>query len=502
MPFSRFRDPSSIFFQNDSVRRSIIASYWIIIILALPLWWKTTSIERLPLPTSQVYAQAEKRLRIPLHVCFDSKFSSQVDAVRRTLQNAADYLDVTATIGRECSQLGGSGYAVLPGDKLEIQERKLYYPPDVPVDNLANTLVSLIAPKMDLRAAQYSPRYRLSFTLLNEDGSTGQVISSWDIRQVIERHISPITSALGMLHNFTIESQVQFHAPLAFEPQSLPDGTFGLTQEDLTVFINSAEWTLSSSSSNDPVLHFVLFIPSAQRRPLSILNADGTPGASSAFLIPQWGGIVILNLPQPPPSSLHLTSDDLRPSFSAFSRQLLTLLGFPRLPPSISPSPSSSSLSQWQIDTLLHQRTHESVLRSHDTLRSTVKLVSQIEGMPVNAKVQSQVQGSLKALQELFSTVELGKININVESFQTLLDYSARALTLSSKAFFHPGMLAMLYFPAEHKYAVYTPLFASAMIPLAAAVVREIAAWRKERREGRVNANTNMNSGAGVAPAQ
>lgn len=27
-------------------------------------------------------------------------------------------------------------------------------------------------------------------------------------------------------------------------------------------------------------------------------------------------------------------------------------------------------------------------------------------------------------------------------------------------------MLALLYFPAEHKYAVYTPLFASAVIPL------------------------------------
>lgn len=58
-------------------------------------------------------------------------------------------------------------------------------------------------------------------------------------------HIYPITSALGILHNFTVESQVQFHAPLAFEPRSISNGTaFGLTPEDLTVFINSAEWTL------------------------------------------------------------------------------------------------------------------------------------------------------------------------------------------------------------------------------------------------------------------
>ncbi|GAW06892.1 gpi transamidase component pig-s [Lentinula edodes] len=340
------------------------------------------------------------------------------------------------------------GYAILPGERPSVEDRRLYYPPHA--ENLAATLTSLFAPKIDHRAAQYSPRYRLSFTLLNEDGSAGQVITSWDIQQAFAQHIYPITSALGILHNFTVESQVQFHAPLAFEPRSISNGTaFVLTPEDLTVFINSAEWTL-----------FHLMI------------------RSSAFLIPQWGGIVILNLPTPPPTTLELTFRDLRTPFSSFSRQLLTLLGFPRLPSSLSSSLSSSkTVSSWQIDTLLRQRTHENVMRSHDTLRSTVTLVSQIDGMPVDEQVQSQVQGSLKALHELFAHAQ------NNLTLNEMLVHSARALTLSSKAFFHPGMLAMLYFPAEHKYAVYTPLFASAMIPLLAAGLREIAAWRKERRE-------------------
>ena len=67
-------------------------------------------------------------------------------------------------------------------------------------------------------------------------------------------------------------------------------------------------------------------------------------------------------------------------------------------------------------------------------------------------------------------------------TIQTLLN-SARALTLSSRAFFNPGMLALLYFPAEHKAAVYTPLFASVAVPLIAAVVREVAAWRRGKKE-------------------
>lgn len=44
-------------------------------------------------------------------------------------------------------------------------------------------------------------------------------------------------------------------------------------------------------------------------------------------------------------------------------------------------------------------------------------------------------------------------------------------------------MLALLYFPAEHTYAVYTPLFASIAAPLIGALARELIAWWRSRRE-------------------
>lgn len=56
-------------------------------------------------------------------------------------------------------------------------------------------------------------------------------------------YIEPTLRQLSQLHNFTIESQVQYHAPLAFEPQEVADG-FRVDAEDLKVFVNSAEWTL------------------------------------------------------------------------------------------------------------------------------------------------------------------------------------------------------------------------------------------------------------------
>jgi phosphatidylinositol glycan class S len=43
-------------------------------------------------------------------------------------------------------------------------------------------------------------------------------------------------------------------------------------------------------------------------------------------------------------------------------------------------------------------------------------------------------------------------------------------------------MLALLYFPAEHKYAVYTPLFAPVAVPLLVTLLKEVSAWRKARK--------------------
>lgn len=60
---------------------------------------------------------------------------------------------------------------------------------------------------------------------------------------------------------------------------------------------------------------------------------------------------------------------------------------------------------------------------------------------------------------------------------------SARAFVHSSSAFFNPTMVAMLYFPMEHKYAVYTPLFAPVAVPVVVALLREVKERLSKRRQ-------------------
>jgi len=66
-----FKDPSTLFYQSSAVKRSVIASYWIVILFSIPLWWYTTSIQRLILPRSRIYFHAQRQLRVPVDICVE-----------------------------------------------------------------------------------------------------------------------------------------------------------------------------------------------------------------------------------------------------------------------------------------------------------------------------------------------------------------------------------------------------------------------------------------------
>lgn len=51
-----------IAFQSDTSRRRILLSYWVVVLLGIPLWWVTTSLTRLPLPESSVRALESKQV--------------------------------------------------------------------------------------------------------------------------------------------------------------------------------------------------------------------------------------------------------------------------------------------------------------------------------------------------------------------------------------------------------------------------------------------------------
>lgn len=57
------KDPSTLLFEKSSTRRWIFGSYLALVLLGLPLWWRTTSIERLSLPTPRIDSLSGKEVR-------------------------------------------------------------------------------------------------------------------------------------------------------------------------------------------------------------------------------------------------------------------------------------------------------------------------------------------------------------------------------------------------------------------------------------------------------
>ena len=131
---------------------------------------------------------------------------------------------------------------------------------------------------------------------------------------------------------------------------------------------------------------------------------SGTPSRTNAFIIPQWGGIVILNPPITFDNSGNhvLSVEELSGPFALFRSQLYALLGVPKLPHPVKRSGDEVSvLSPWQIDALIRTRALENIKGSQEALDSIVKLVHQIRGMPVKADVQKDVMDSLDYLEKV-----------------------------------------------------------------------------------------------------
>lgn len=142
--------------------------------------------------------------------------------------------------------------------------------------------------------------------------------------------------------------------------------------------------------------HFIFLITEASKETI-VQNAIpdriiGNPTSSDAFILPQWGGIILLNGP-----SGHLTTASLERVFHIFHRQLLALLGVPALPPNVRSS-QLEPFTDWQLDALIRQRARQNFENSDETLNSIVKLVHQIENMPVGQDVKGDVQDALNAL--------------------------------------------------------------------------------------------------------
>lgn len=266
----------------------------------------------------------------------------------------------------------------------------------------------------------------------------------------------------------------------------IPRSIHHLPSDQLEIFVDESGWDLTDRGTttreevaNFPYLfgdgddtkaaqqikslHFVLYNPALQHRPLLYLGENGelatakslynkikNPPKHWGWIVPTWGGIIIYNGGD---------STELIPLIQDQLRLLLDI--------------DLNSHSTWHLfRRTIRTRTIEAV----ETLQATLNSIEKLTNLEIGHGVQMNVEASLDALSKL------NLINtIDTTAFQLSLD----ALSHASKAFHHPRMLGMLYFPAEHIYAVYTPLFGPLAVPLILVGVKELKRIRKGKKKSK-----------------
>lgn len=304
-------------------------------------------------------------------------------------------------------------------------------PPERSPNALSPDVADSLA-KWTTRSMKYSRTYHLTFSLFTPTATP----SSWDIEAALEEHMKPLLASLSEISNFTIDTQVQLYAS---------PGVSGsvLKKEDLSGFINAAEWPLSPSIGGAPTVNFILYVGDME-----------VEGGGKSWLIPQWGGVVIQS-----------DISDLRPAMLIFSNQLMSLLG----------TPEAGSLPL-RLMTLVRVRSLGLLLKAGGTMGSLARLTLNLPSISIPRSVADGVHTTISHLRKACGGLG-GKEG---------LENARIAEEAAEKAFFEKSMVAMVYFPDEHKIAVYLPLLGPVGVPLFMSVLKELRAWKRRTKASRI----------------
>ncbi|MCJ1243860.1 GPI transamidase component [Trapelia coarctata] len=309
------------------------------------------------------------------------------------------------------------------------------------------------------RSLKYAPTYHITISLFTPTS----VPSLWDIESAVEEYLAPLLNSFT-ISNFTVDTQVQLYAtfsPSVQHPEFDENlRAWTLRTEDLSGFINAAEWPLSPSIGAGPTLNFVLYVPDAKMAPLMVKESHAT-----SWLIPQWGGVTILNPQKPelgtPQPVQSLTKDAIRPALLTFSHQLLLLLGAPDTPPSF----------PLQLQTLTRVRAASLLFSASSTMGSLARLTVALPSIAIPENVAVAVDRTLSHLRETCSSLRDGKFN-------EALKHARVAEAEAERGFFDKSMVGQVYFPDEHKVAVYLPLLGPIGVPLVMSALKDIRRLR------------------------
>ncbi|KAF4549733.1 GPI transamidase component PIG-S-like protein [Elsinoe fawcettii] len=507
------KEPPPETLDSIKTRRFILASFWtIVVLIGLPIWIYTTTVPRatLPLDVMNQWATGEAcQFEFPLHVALEADRPEDNQELARLVQTSLDGNGASTMYHLQVAPGGTldrtpAVTVKLTSDPAEkgVKVTAQRYDPildihHAPTTNtglapLANTVAAELrktfqeeqsllthlllnagrqVPNMQrsqetldlmnqrsMRTFKYAPTYHITFSLFSGDASP----AAWEIKTALDEYLQPLLSSFSAISSFTVDTQVQLYAslPPSMQGPTLDEKTrqWTLEKSDLSGFINAAEWPLSPSIGAGPTINFVLYVPSEKQRPLTLKENGGT-----SWLIPQWGGVQILNPTSAQIKRGSLNKDDLQSVVLTFAEQLVTLLGLPKTPSSL----------PIQLGALTRERAASLILSASSTLGALSRLTLKLTSIAIPDSVAQSVDKTISHLDHACKDLRNAR-------YSSALKHARTAEAEAEQAFFEPSMVGQVYFPDEHKVAVYVPMLGPMAVPLIMALLKELKKLRQK----------------------
>lgn len=209
-------------------------------------------------------------------------------------------------------------------------------------------------------------------------------------------------------------------------------------EAQVTTLMRSGAWNIDLTIKNKNFIDFIL-IYTEPNEPIYI--RDSTGALSKSVLYPNWGGAYFYN------------ANDSENPFDAFSSQLLDILG-------VQHTKGCSAISPFDQDRFMHSVYSANSMRIGNAVSAFSDLMAKSPFLEINKGLFQSLSKWTRSTWHLIHALDARSL---VESFHL----SATCAKYAEQSFFHPSLLGRMYFPDEHKYAVYLPLLLPSILPVA-----------------------------------
>ncbi|XP_055903161.1 GPI transamidase component PIG-S-like isoform X1 [Eupeodes corollae] len=512
---------------NDDKYRmyASVAFMVVVLVIGVPMWWKTTEVYRVSLPYSDIRDLSESLIQINMTVGIFTLKPDRSALLIDELSNAFQNNDLFNIQFEQIPQIGSvdkiktpaalealilKHYPVKTGDFIFIEwpslqedvllttDRSAFIKSDTSSSKLQNVLNinilqthrirAILAEDEDERHAmtKNSPpqlQYDVIVSVLNPRPDLMDV--KWNVQLATKTYIQPFLDAVNKISNFTLKTQWKYQLPIDVNLKQVRDASslgrhYALHETSMPHIITSIEKNLGAGITDNSVINMVVYVPPCDIAPIHIYKEKdvlATRNKVDSFISPKWGGVIISNPPEEAcrsynenleKVSFYVNTNDVMQIMLYQLHKLLDIHVEVTLAGVKADDVDQISPRVWEYDAFIRRSVVNHIITSTHTLQSLIQLLDEISYIVINDDVGV-------AVNEAYEEILKAKMHLQEGDLLTASKHAKKAFASSEKAFFDASLLAQLYFPDEQKYAIYIPLFLPIMVP----VISSLAMLRK-----------------------